>query len=372
MQWIASQNDRVGIATLSKRIKSSNNFENAFFNEEKEDNLLVRMTEDDQLIVDGVRRHGRFNTRPLDVDPLDESSLIPRGLRRFRLKEWVGFTLLHPELSTSMILQEAHYLASSEIYVRDEYGMVEHSRNIRGGSLHLPHQLFPSSPSIDVKGYRIAYNWVNKSEGKHRIQVSVDATPEQDGILMDLELDGSFASAPLSVSSPLPGGSMYTHKVAYSTSGTVTVGDRTYTFVPSRDIAILDEHRTVLPYRTTWLWGTFATITADGVIGANFAARPIIKGTDEESCLWTPGACEPLADITFEPSSNDPLAPWTITSTDGRLDVTFTPEDRKNVKHQLVLASIDYWQMVGTYTGTIAGIEIKDVRGVYESMRARL
>ncbi|MGG0717221.1 DUF2804 family protein [Robertmurraya massiliosenegalensis] len=142
--------------------------------------------------------------------------------------------------------------------------------------------------------------------------------------------------------------------------------DRTYTFDPSRDIAILDEHRTILPYRTTWLWGTFATIIEDGVIGANFADRPIVEGTDEESCLWTPGACEPLADITFEPTSNDPLDPWIIKSADGRLDVTFTPEDRK------VLASIDYWQMVGTYTGTIAGIEIKDVRGVYESMRARL
>ncbi|HCG4535981.1 DUF2804 domain-containing protein [Ureibacillus chungkukjangi] len=324
------------------------------------------------LVIDGVRQYGRFKVRPHDADPLDESSKIPRALRRFRLKEWVGFTLFHPEISSSMILQEAHYLASSEIYVRDKQGMVEHSRNVRGGSLNLPHVLFPSKPFIDAKGYRIAYDWAEKPEGIHRIRVSVDASPNQEAIKMDLELDGSTASGPLSVSSPLPGGSMYTHKVAYPASGTVTVGDRTYIFDPTRDLAVLDEHRTALPYRTTWLWGTFAGITPDGIAGANFAQRPIVPGTDEESCLWTPGECEALSDITFVQESSDPLAKWRMTSADGRLDVTFTPEDRKDVKHQLVLASIDYWQMVGTYSGTVAGIEVNNMRGVCESMKARL
>lgn len=117
--------------------------------------IASKKEEETILIVDGIRRHGRFKARPYDVDPLDESSLLPRALRRFRLKEWVGFTLLHPELSSSMILQEAHYLASSEIYVRDKHGMVEHSRNVRGGSLKLPHELFPSAPAIDANGYWI-------------------------------------------------------------------------------------------------------------------------------------------------------------------------------------------------------------------------
>lgn len=334
------------------------------------DNNLKNTLE--RLVVDGKRLYGRFEARPHDVDPLDEPSKLPRSLRRFRLKEWVGFTLFHPEISSSMILQEAHYLASSEIYVRDQKGMVEHSRNVKGGSLKLPHVLFPSNPSIAVSGYRIAYDWAEQPTGRHRISVSVDATADQEAITMELELNGANASAPLSVSSPLPGGSMYTHKVAYSASGTVTVGDRTYTFDPTRDLAVLDEHRTILPYRTNWLWGTFAGMTPDGVIGANFAERPIVPGTDEESALWTPGACEPLADITFKQETSDPLSPWKITSADGRLDVTFTPEDRKGVKHQLVVASIDYWQLVGTYTGTVAGYEVKDVRGVCESMCARL
>ena len=166
---------------------------------------------------------------------------------------------------------------------------------------------------------------------------------------------------------------MYTHKVVYPASGSVRVGDRTHTFDPSRDLAVLDEHRTFLPYRTRWLWGTFAGITADGIIGANFAQRPVVPGSEEESGLWVAGACEPLADVALTPTDpSDPLRPWTMRSRDGRLDVTFTPEDRKAVRHQLAVASIDYWQLVGSYTGTVAGYPVTAMRGVCESMRARL
>jgi len=324
------------------------------------------------LVVDGERRWGRFGRRPARVNPLDSPSRVPRALRRLRLKEWVGFTLLHPELSSSMILQDAHYLASAEIYVRDSAGLVEHARTARGGSLRLAQELFGTSPSIVAPGYRIAYAWATAPAGTHRVTAAIAAAGRQPAIAVDLELDGAQASAPLSVSSPLPGGAMYTHKVVYPAAGTVRVGDRVHRFDPDRDLAVLDEHRTFLPYRTRWVWGTFAGRAAGGILGANFAERPVVPGTEEESCLWLDGDVEPLADISFTPSAYDPLRPWTVASADGRLEVTFTPEARKAVKHQLVLADIDYWQLVGTYAGTVAGRTVPGHRGVLESMRARL
>lgn len=314
-----------------------------------------------------------MRARPDVADPLAARSHVPRVLRRLRLKEWEGFTLLHPEMSCSMILQDAHYLASSEIYVRDEAGLVEHSRTVRGGGLSLPPRLFPSAPRIDVPDYRIAFDWADRPSGTHRVAVDVAATHAQPAITISLELDGARASAPLSVSAPIPGGSIYTHKVAFPASGEVSVGERRHTFDPARDLALLDEHRTFLPYRTRWLWGTFAGQTAEGIVGANFARRPTTPGSEEESCLWTSRGCEPLADVAFTPADpSDPLRPWRIRSADGRLDVTFSPEERKAVKHQLVLAAIDYWQLVGTYDGTVAGRPVTGMRGVCESMRARL
>jgi hypothetical protein len=328
------------------------------------------------LVEDGTRHYGRFSARPSEVNPLDEFGGIARGLRRLRLKEWAGFTLVHPELYSSMILQDANYLASSEIYVHDRRAgtLHQHAANARGGSLALPVTLDGSSPAFERPGYRIAYDL---APDRYRLSIDIAATDKAPAFKGELELDPGAASPALSVSSRLPGGRMYTHKSIFPARGVLAVGDREFTFDGHRDMAILDEHKSFLPYRTNWLWGTFAFRADDGLAGANFADRPEIPGQEEESGIWTPSACEPLADVTFEPASPpDPLAPWRIASKDGRLDVTFEPEGRKRVKHQLGLFAIDYFQLFGHYRGTLRGAartyEIKDVHGVCESMRARL
>lgn len=71
------------------------------------------------LVEDGIRRYGRFPVRPANVNPLDERGRMPRAVRRLRLKEWLGFTLIHPDWFSSLIMQDANYLASSEIYGYD-------------------------------------------------------------------------------------------------------------------------------------------------------------------------------------------------------------------------------------------------------------
>jgi hypothetical protein len=274
------------------------------------------------------------------------------------------------------------------MYVRDAATgrLTQHSRNVPGGSLKLPEELYGSSPSVEKKGYRIDYDFGPKG-GTHRITAEIEGTETELPVSIDLTLDGSRASAPLSVSEPLaPRGAMYTHKLVFPASGTVTVGDHTYAVRPDRDLAILDEHKSLLPYRTRWLWGTFATMSSSGpdgpreIVGANFCERPTQPGTEEESCLWVPTPAGPVAaplnDVTFAADCTDRLSPWKITSADGCLDVTFTADGRKDVRHQLGILAIDYWQLYGTYSGTVTagGVThaVDTVRGVLEHMKARL
>ena len=168
---------------------------------------------------------------------------------------------------------------------------------------------------------------------------------------------------------------MYTHKAIFPADGWIRVGDTEFTFDPSRDLAILDEHKSLLPRHTRWLWGTFGRIGVDGAIGANFVSRPELPGQAQESCIWTASAAEPLSDISFAPDSCDAAAPWHIWSADGLLDLTFQPEGRKQVKHQLVVASIDYFQLFGRYSGQLRAGDrthgLRDVHGVCECMLAR-
>lgn len=171
------------------------------------------------------------------------------------------------------------------------------------------------------------------------------------------------------------GGALFTHKASFLVDGALRIGDDQVRFDPSRDIANLDEHKSFFPYRTHRRWGTFAMHTAEGLVGANFADHAMAPGEAEESCVWTPGACEPLAGVRFAKSDADPFAPWRASTSDGRLDVTFHPEARKNERHRFGVADLDYFQLCGRFTGSLEGggrrYAIEDVYGVCERMRAR-
>lgn len=301
---------------------------------------------------------GRFASRPAVVDPLAGFTGPSRWLRRTRLKEWAGFLLLHPEWSCSFIMQDAKYLASSEFFAYRRADDVLHRHEAVGppGSLRLPIDLLDSTCRFDRRGYHLSYGF-DGAGGAHRLQFAFDATKHGPAVSGELTLDASASSAPLAVSARLPKGSLYTYKAIFPVSGTLRVGGDEVVYEPERDLAIIDEHRSLLPYRTDWTWGTFALRTDDGIVGANFATRPHLGGQEEESALWFPGVCEPLADITFTPTSDDPLAPWTITSADGRLEVTFTPVRRNIVNHQLGLFAVDYFMMYGSYRGIVRGAD---------------
>ncbi len=340
----------------------------------------------DRLVSDGIRRHGRFPDRPVDADPLDEVGRLWRPLRRLRLKEWIGFLVTHPDLWASMIVQDAKYLATSDVITfRPTAGTTRHQVVARSRDAELPTRLFGGHAGMTRPGYEVSYRF-DEPDGLHRIHIDAAATSDQPAVDADLALDGASAPPPLSVSAPLPGfqspiggepgSSMYTFKRIYPLSGTMRIGDDTFTFDPDRDVAIIDEHRSSLPYRTRWVWGTFAAHVDGSIIGANFAHRPKVPGSEEESCLWGPTAAEALADVDFEHDPSAPLGPWRIRSRDRRLDVTFEPLNREEVRQQLGVFAVDYFMMQGTYSGTMAVdgdvFTIDAAHGVCERMHARL
>lgn len=343
------------------------------------------MGDDSSLVNDGIRRYGRFAARPAIVNPLDEFGGLARALRRLRLKEWIGFTLVHPDWFSSLIMQDANYLASSEVYAYDRARGVlhQHAANARGGSLRLPSRLPGSKPRFARPGYELEY--VFSGDGKRlTLRFDIAGTANAPAVAGELTLHGDRASRPLSVSARIPGGKLYTHKAVFPAEGVLRVGGHDLAFDPRRDLAILDEHKSFFPYRTAWLWGTFAFQAGDagdagdaGPVGANFVRRASLPGQEDESCVWTPTECEPLSDVVFTQESQSPLSPWSVSSADGRLDVTFTPEGRKDVRHQLGLFAIDYFQLFGHYQGTLRGLDgtaypVQAIHGVCESFRARL
>ena len=333
------------------------------------------MLEAARLVEDGQRNFGRFTQTPL-ANPYDAKATLQRPYERFRTKEWVGFTLIHPEMASSMIIQDAKYLGTSEFYAFDRSSgqLFQYASNRVARPLRLPADLLHSTCAFVSSKFGLGYAF---DDDKVLIVINIDATATAPAVKGRLLLDARHASPPLVVSAKMPGGSMYTNKLIYPASGVIVVGEQRYAFDPERDFAILDEHKSHLPYRTQWTWGTFAMPVAGGIAGANLAIRPHIDGQEEESCIWTPLAAEPLSDLTFtQVSPGDDMSDWLISSADERVDVKFTPDGHKDVHQNFVVAKIDYNQWFGHYDGTLRGANdtwtLEGVPGVCEHMDARL
>lgn len=328
----------------------------------------------DRLTADGRLQYGWMRTRPRRADPLEGARSPLTPLRRTRLKEWLGIFIAHPEWSAGFLLNDAKYLTASDFhaYHWPSDTLITHAAS---GGVRLPANLLDATASAIRPGYDIRFAFGGEG-GTHRITIDVAADENGPAVRGELTLDGATAPAPLSVSERLPRGSMFTWKQAFPVSGTLRVGEQTIDYLPSRDLALVDEHRSLLPYRTDWDWGTFAFPTDDGIVGANFVSRPHRDDQRGESAVWADGGCEPLGAITFAPSGDDPLAPWTITSDDGRLDVEFTPQRRKPTLIDYKLVVMDYFMMYGSYRGVLrAGgrsHDVRDVHGTCERMHARL
>jgi hypothetical protein len=327
------------------------------------------------IFDDRTRTWGRLPERPRDVNPLDAYPALTRRWHDFRTKEWVGFTLVHPELFSSMIIQDAKYLASAEMYVHERASGALHEHAANGGreALSLPTELlYGGACRFETPGFALRYDF-DTDAGRHGVRIDIAATEKAAAFCGELSLDATGASAPLVVSSQLGGGAtMFTHKRIYPVAGTLTVGERQYRFDPARDFAIIDEHRSELPYGASWAWGTFAMRSDAGdIVGANFASRAQPAGEEEESGIWVPGAVEPLAQVDFAPVSSQPLASWRVRSVDGRLDVTFTPQGCKGVRQNFGVVAIDYTQFYGSYEGELAGFPVEGAHGVCERMKMR-
>lgn len=330
------------------------------------------MLTNSNLVENGTRHYGRFLKTPI-ANPLDEFSGLKRVFKNLRTKEWAGFDISHPEFHSAMIMQDAKYLKSSTIYIYDVATGEMNEHEAASMDFSLSTDLLHSSPKFQTKNYSLCYEF---SDSVAKILIDIAATKTAKAIKAEIVLDAPRKSFPLVVSAKLPqGGTMYTNKLIFPASGFLQVGAKRYDFDAARDLVILDEHKSHLPYNTEWTWGTFAFPTDGNFVGANFAVRPQFPDQEEESCLWSPQGAEPLANITFEKLGKDDNAEWKIQSADGRLDVTFTPLGQKTVKKNFLFAAIDYYQMFGTYRGSIRGANktwtFENIHGLFEQMKMR-
>lgn len=182
------------------------------------------------------------------------------------------------------------------------------------------------------------------------------------GLTIDAELAAS-ASATVCAVAQVGSGIDCTHKTpGLRVTGVAAASGR---HIPlETTVAALDHTSALLPRTTVWRWASGCDDTVALNLTEHFTAPA-------ENVLWVEGAARRLPAVHFAFDTGDPTGPWHIASDDRTVDLIFTPEGVRREDRNLVLAASRYVQPVGSFSGTVADVEIDGLPGVTEDHLAR-
>jgi len=339
----------------------------------------------DRIVENKSIAHGVFRLPIRDMNFADagpQGGRLNRLLWRWRLKEWLGFGIEHPDLVFTVFFQDAKYLSSSNVFVlnRRTNELIVHERAGLRGAAKVAANLYDDVSRHVAKGYYVeCYSHVDA--GVHIIRVEIDATRSKPGVSAEIILSEDLSRVqPLVVSFPLRRGySIFTHKAPMPVSGRLEIGDKRIEYDPARDLALMDEHKSFLPYRTVWRWATFAGYDSKGrLVGANLGDHDTVEDQMQwnENCIWLEDKIFLLGAIDYDFDPKCYMEPWKIREVEGRAELTFFPQVDKVKNVSLGVLGMRYFQPSGYFKGflmTDSGerIEIDNIYGVAEVMDAR-
>ncbi|RZI84811.1 MAG: DUF2804 domain-containing protein [Rubrivivax sp.] len=135
-------------------------------------------------------------------------------------------------------------------------------------------------------------------------------------------------------------------------------------------VACLDSSNGLLARDTEWRWAC----AQSREVGFNLQQGYF---GDNENAMWLHGKLIPLGSARFDFDRHQPLATWRISTDDGLLDLVFTPEGARRENRNLLIASSQYVQPVGTFAGTVRASReappqrVVGLLGVTEDHRSR-
>lgn len=328
----------------------------------------------DKLVDNGNIRHGVFDAPPRDTN-LHEAGLLPGLIKNLRYKKWQFFMIAHPRFALGFVILDIGYLTSSFLYVLDrrDNTLRDHKRISPSGGGSVAESLWSGKCEFRTRGYSIEIQ-NNLDQGRHSAVIDIAKSGKAPAVTADISIRQSpGGTRPLVVSLPVGDKrAMYSHKVVCTASGTVRIGDESFTLDPTRDTAIMDEHKAYYPYHTYWKWMCFGFIEGGRAIGANLTDNLIKDQTAwNENAVLTPDGVNLLGPASFNFDLKNITKPWHIRDTAGLVELEFTPLAVKYDNTNALILRTDYRQPIGLFNGTITDhtgrqIKVREALGVTE------
>lgn len=158
--------------------------------------------------------------------------------------------------------------------------------------------------------------------------------------------------------------------------GKVLLGHDVVTLKPNEAFGVLDWGRGRWTYKNKWYWASASGLLDEVSFGFNLGYGFSDRTSATENALFYNKRIHKLEEVTFHIPPNNYLDEWTITSSDGRIELTFHPAAQRSSHFNLLLISSIQHQVFGYFNGkallddgTI--LEIHDFAGFAEEVYNR-
>ncbi len=291
--------------------------------------------------------------------------------RRTRIKEWDYYLVLSKDYAFAFTLSDDGYIGLQSVSLLDFRGTPwEHTETVLNafpmGKLKMPSNTDEGNICYRDKRLYLEYT---KDGNRRKIVCQFKnflngKTLTCDLTLIQPETDTMVIATPWKEDKHA---FYYNQKInCMKASGTCTLDGETYTFNPETDFATLDWGRGVWTYDNTWNWGSGNGIINGKSFGFNIGYGFGDTSAASENIIFYDGLGHKLDDVTFNIPEDSYTKPWTITSSDKRFEMEFTPIIDRAAKIDVKLIVTDQHQVFGKMNGTAVlddgtKLEVKDL-----------
>ncbi|MGB9339380.1 MAG: DUF2804 domain-containing protein [Polyangiales bacterium] len=289
------------------------------------------------------------------------------------LREWEYYAVFAPDFAIGLTLADLGFLSFAILTLEDYATGDVHDAMLFGDAAGLD---FPSTPFentlFESSAGSIEYRF---EEGMRTITVLAGEEGGDERMEAHLQLSDSRATQSIAVVHRFeePGQFFYENKrLSMPATGSVQVGDASYTLPEGQSFAVLDWGRGAWPGEVRWEWGHFAGMNDGQLLGINMGT---VNGDDTPGtadAAIVDGVLHKLGRSAWEYDLEDVMAPWRFSSADGSIDLTLTPDFDDSTTLDLGAAYVlTRWKVHGEIEGAVrlddgSQLQVQGIRGAAE------
>ena len=236
------------------------------------------------------------------------------------------------------------------------------------------------SGSIRYRHYRASLDFVPMDGGARIIRADVPKFGHHRSLRGELVLTEPVMAESLVTNMPWRGEKnafRYSRRSPwYTAEGVMQFGTAEIIFTRGNAWGIFDWNRGARPKADTRYWAAACGMGGERLIGFSVGYSSADSQACTENAFFVDGKAHKLDQVTFHIPPVNWLDPWRFTSSDNRLEMTFTPHQERIERRRLFFHAYTRRQVCGFFSGTAilddgSVIEFQNITGFAERNKMR-